>query len=221
MNPPAPSRLDRPASHCTDLAVRRGRARIRATFSRFRSHPGAARVTFAIQEFPYEPDGTRFPARRTRRTRIFGRRISRGAAWILRALRRDGGAHPHRGAALLERRSAGRLCVGGHRAAALPRNGIYAPVMLRRSFLLATVALAFTPGCAGAVSPRRLSFSGPLKQGGLVIGTAERGAQVSVDRVPVLVSPDGLFACGLEYDQKSSTLVMARFVDGATEVRDL
>ncbi|HEY1638144.1 MAG TPA: M23 family metallopeptidase [Rhizomicrobium sp.] len=93
--------------------------------------------------------------------------------------------------------------------------------MLRRSFLLATVALAFAPGCAGAVSPRRLSFSGPLKQGGLVIGTAERGAQVSVDRVPVLVSPDGLFACGLEYDQKSSTLVMARFADGATETQEL
>lgn len=93
--------------------------------------------------------------------------------------------------------------------------------MLRRAFLQATVALAFAPGCAGALPPRRLSFSGSLKQGSLVIGKAERGARVTVNGAPVLVSEDGLFAFGFEYDQKKSSTIAARFVDGTTETREL
>jgi murein DD-endopeptidase MepM/ murein hydrolase activator NlpD len=93
--------------------------------------------------------------------------------------------------------------------------------MRRRSFLWGSVALAFAPGFAGALPPRRLSFSGPLKQGGLVIGQAERGAQVTVNGAPVLVSEDGLFAFGFEYDQKKSSTIAARFVDGTTETRKL
>lgn len=93
--------------------------------------------------------------------------------------------------------------------------------MLRRSFLLGTLALAAAPGCATAVTQQRLSFSGALKQGGLVIGKAAPATQVTVNGAPVLVSADGLFAFGFEYDQKNPTAVVARFADGATETREL
>lgn len=93
--------------------------------------------------------------------------------------------------------------------------------MLRRSFLLGTAALALAPGCADAVAPRQLSFSGVLKQGGLVIGKTEPGAQVTANGAPILVSHDGLFAFGFEYDQKKPTTVVARFADGETETREL
>jgi len=93
--------------------------------------------------------------------------------------------------------------------------------MLRRSFLLGTAALAFAPGCATAIVPRRLSFAGSLKQGSLIIGKAERGAQVMVNGAPVLVSPDGLFAFGFEYNQKKSTKIVAHFTDSTTETREL
>jgi murein DD-endopeptidase MepM/ murein hydrolase activator NlpD len=93
--------------------------------------------------------------------------------------------------------------------------------MLRRSFLLGTVALALAPGCATAIPPRRLSFSGAVKQGGLVIGKTEPGAQVTVNGTPVLISQNGLFAFGFEYDQKNRTVVSARFADGMMETRKL
>jgi murein DD-endopeptidase MepM/ murein hydrolase activator NlpD len=93
--------------------------------------------------------------------------------------------------------------------------------MLRRSFLLGSLAFGFAPGCAVAVPPRRLSFSGSLKQGSLIIGKAERGTHVTVNGAPVLVSEDGLFAFGFEYDQKNSTKIVARFTDGTTESREL
>ncbi len=93
--------------------------------------------------------------------------------------------------------------------------------MLRRSFLLGTLTLALAPGCATAIAPRRLSFSGSLKQGSLIVGKAERGARVTANGAPLLVSQDGLFAFGFEYDRKNSTKIIARFADGTTEAREL
>ena len=93
--------------------------------------------------------------------------------------------------------------------------------MLRRSFLLGTLASMLAPGCTFAIAPKRLSFSGSLKQGSLVIGTAEPGAKVTVNAAPVLVSGNGTFAFGFEYDQKKPSTVVARFRDGAGQSRDV
>jgi murein DD-endopeptidase MepM/ murein hydrolase activator NlpD len=94
-------------------------------------------------------------------------------------------------------------------------------VIVRRSFLLSAVAIAFAPGCAGASPAARLSFSGSLKQGSLVIGHAEAGAQVSVKGAPVSVSDNGTFAFGFEYDQKSPAAVVAQFRDGSRETQQI
>ena len=89
----------------------------------------------------------------------------------------------------------------------------------RRLFVLNALALAVAPGCARAVETSRLSFSGPLKQGSLVIGHGEASARISVNGVPVLVADDGTFAFGFEYDQKTPTTVIGQFRDGTRETR--
>ena len=93
--------------------------------------------------------------------------------------------------------------------------------MLRRSFLLGTLATVLAPGCTFAGASKRLSFTGSLKQGSLVIGTTEPGATVSVNAAPVLVSGNGTFAFGFEYDQKKPSSVVARFSDGTSQSRDV
>ena len=65
----------------------------------------------------------------------------------------------------------------------------------RRSVLAATAALIAVPGLAfGAAS--RIGISGALKQGGLVLGKAERGASVTFEGKPIRVSADGSFGFG-------------------------
>jgi murein DD-endopeptidase MepM/ murein hydrolase activator NlpD len=94
-------------------------------------------------------------------------------------------------------------------------------VIVRRSFLLSAAAVVLAPGCAGATPAPRLSFSGSLKQGSLVIGHTEPGARVSVNGAPVSVAENGTFAFGFEYDQKSPTAVVALFRDGARETQQV
>ncbi len=93
-------------------------------------------------------------------------------------------------------------------------------MIARRGFLLAGSAFAvqLRQVLAGDVS--RLAFGGALKQGGLVIGTA-RGASVKVDGVEVDVSPAGVFAFGLGYDQTRPTSVEAKFPDGKIALREV
>jgi len=87
----------------------------------------------------------------------------------------------------------------------------------RRAFLAGCGALTAFPLRA---EEAKLALAGPLEQGSLVVGTA-KGATVTVDGQSVLVSPEGLFAFGLGYDQAKSTSVVARFADGKTEPRDI
>jgi murein DD-endopeptidase MepM/ murein hydrolase activator NlpD len=93
--------------------------------------------------------------------------------------------------------------------------------MLRRSVLLGGVAAAFVPRWLSAAAAKRLSFSGSLKQGSLVIGNAGTAASATVNGAPVLVSRDGAFAFGLEYDQKKPAVVSARFADGTGETQNV
>jgi murein DD-endopeptidase MepM/ murein hydrolase activator NlpD len=90
-------------------------------------------------------------------------------------------------------------------------------VIARRAFLAGTAA-AFACSRAFAESAR-LSFSGALEQGALTIGRTESGASVTVDGLPVRVSPQGLFAFGFEFNQTAPTKVVARFPDGTTETQ--
>lgn len=92
-------------------------------------------------------------------------------------------------------------------------------MIARRRLLLAGAALALLPREAFAGS--RLSFGGSLEQGGLVVGRTVPDAKVGVDGKPVLVSPGGLFAFGLAYDQTKLIHVTAAFADGSSEEEDV
>lgn len=89
----------------------------------------------------------------------------------------------------------------------------------RRRFLAGSSALAVLPYRVLAAEAPRLTLSGPLEQGSLVIGTA-RGAAVTVGSTDVSVSPEGIFAFGLNYDQTKSSVITAKFADGKVETRD-
>jgi murein DD-endopeptidase MepM/ murein hydrolase activator NlpD len=90
----------------------------------------------------------------------------------------------------------------------------------RRVFLASSLTAAvFARSALSQTS--RLSFSGSLEQGSLVLGKAVSGARVTVDGAPVHVSPAGAFAFGFAYDQVKPAEVAAQFADGAKEARAL
>src|SRR5438477_5379875 len=90
----------------------------------------------------------------------------------------------------------------------------------RRSVLAATAALIAVPGIAfGAAS--RISLTGALKQGGLVLGRCEPGASVMFEGKPIRVSADGRFGFGFPYDQKTASSLVAHFADGSSERRQI
>src|SRR5216683_2871086 len=90
----------------------------------------------------------------------------------------------------------------------------------RRSVLTATAALIAAPGLAlGAAS--RISLTGALKQGGLVLGRCEPGASVMFEGKPIRVSADGAFGFGFPYNQKTASSLVARFADGSEEQRGI
>ncbi len=87
----------------------------------------------------------------------------------------------------------------------------------RRRFLAAGAAFALTPRMAVAGEGSRLTFRGSMEQGGLVVGLVVPGAKVSVNDLPGLVSPAGIFAFGLAYDCAAPVHVVAKFADGSSE----
>jgi murein DD-endopeptidase MepM/ murein hydrolase activator NlpD len=91
-------------------------------------------------------------------------------------------------------------------------------VIVRRAFLAGTAAAL---ACSRAVfaQPTRITLSGTLEQGSLAIGKTEAGASVTVNDLPVRVSPQGQFAFGFEYNQTTPTKISARFPDGTTETQ--
>ncbi len=90
----------------------------------------------------------------------------------------------------------------------------------RRLFLLAGAALALTPfGARG--DEERLALTGSLVQGSLVIGRTEKGAKVMVADKAALVSPEGMFAFGFDYDQTTPTHLEVRYADGSSDTRDV
>jgi len=93
--------------------------------------------------------------------------------------------------------------------------------MHRRGFVSLSAAFAVAPLAARAASQQRVTLSGTMQQGSLVIGHAEAGARVRVDGKLLSVGETGLFAFGLAYDQKGAATVTARFTDGDTETHDV
>lgn len=88
----------------------------------------------------------------------------------------------------------------------------------RRSVLAAAAALIAAPRLAfGAAS--RITLTGALKQGGLVLGRCEPSATVTFEGKPIRVSADGGFGFGFPYDQKTASSILARFADGSEERR--
>jgi len=89
----------------------------------------------------------------------------------------------------------------------------------RRKFLIAGGAFIALPLRLRATDAR-LSLSGSMEQGSLVVGAA-KGATVTVDGLAVQVSPGGAFAFGLNYDQVKPATIAAKFADGKTETRNV
>ncbi len=93
--------------------------------------------------------------------------------------------------------------------------------MIGRRALLATGAAALVLPRFARAAASRLSFSGDLEQGGLVVGRAPVGTAIELDGKPVLVSPEGAFVFGFAYDQTAPAHIVARFADGGTETREV
>jgi murein DD-endopeptidase MepM/ murein hydrolase activator NlpD len=93
-------------------------------------------------------------------------------------------------------------------------------VIGRRAFIAGTAA-ALACSRAAFAQPARITFAGALEQGSLAIGKTDVGASVTVNDVPVRVSPQGLFAFGFEYNQTKPTKIVAKFADGNSETQSV
>jgi murein DD-endopeptidase MepM/ murein hydrolase activator NlpD len=91
-------------------------------------------------------------------------------------------------------------------------------MMQRRVFLAGAAALATVSRAAWA-DASRITLSGAMEQGSLVVGKTEQGAKITIDAIPVRVSPQGLFAFGFNYNQTKPTTIVARFSDGTSETK--
>ena len=93
--------------------------------------------------------------------------------------------------------------------------------MISRRLLLASgLATVALPPLARAATAR-LALTGTLEQGSLIVGHTLPGAKVSFDDEALGVSPEGIFACGLDWDRTKTARIVARFDDGSTETRDV
>lgn len=90
----------------------------------------------------------------------------------------------------------------------------------RRSLLASTASLAAIPLVSRA-SQSRLTLIGTLEQGSLIVGRTEPGARVTFDGTSVRDSPEGVFACGLEWNRTQIAHLSVQFADGVSETRDV
>ena len=93
--------------------------------------------------------------------------------------------------------------------------------MITRRIALATgVAAAFAPSFLRAAT-ERLSLTGSMEQGSLVVGHAPPGTRLTLDGNTLHVSPEGIFAFGLDWNQTEPAHLAAQFDDGTTDTRDV
>jgi len=93
-------------------------------------------------------------------------------------------------------------------------------MITRRLVVASGLAAALAPALARAATSR-LSLSGSMEQGGLIVGRVEAGARVTLDDTALHVSPDGIFAFGLGWDRATPAHVAAQFADGSSDSRDV
>lgn len=93
-------------------------------------------------------------------------------------------------------------------------------MIARRAFVTASCAALACPRFAFA-QVSRLTFTGSLEQGSLVIGKAPAAALVTYNGAPVLVSPSGNFAFGFTYDEIAPAAIVAHFADGTSETHSV
>jgi murein DD-endopeptidase MepM/ murein hydrolase activator NlpD len=93
-------------------------------------------------------------------------------------------------------------------------------VISRRRLIGSGVACAFVPAFARA-DGSRLTLSGTLEQGSLIIGRTASARKVTFDGTALRVSADGTFACGLEWDRTAAARIAVRYTDGTSETRDV
>jgi murein DD-endopeptidase MepM/ murein hydrolase activator NlpD len=72
-----------------------------------------------------------------------------------------------------------------------------------------------------ALPAQALEIEGALTQGGLLVGKAEPGAEVTLDGQSVRVAPDGRFLFGFHRDQGPQAELSVAYPDGRRETRSL
>jgi murein DD-endopeptidase MepM/ murein hydrolase activator NlpD len=93
-------------------------------------------------------------------------------------------------------------------------------VISRRSLIASSAVFATVPLIARAPAPR-FSLIGTMEQGSLIVGRTEPGARVTFDDTSVRVSPEGIFACGIEWNRTRVARLSTQFPDGTSEAREI
>ena len=89
----------------------------------------------------------------------------------------------------------------------------------RRAVVSGLAALAAMPARAPPTPEIRFSVTGSMEQGSLALGAAPPGSVVALDGRALHGAPEGRFAFGFGYDQKTPSLVSVRYPDGRGDSR--
>ena len=93
--------------------------------------------------------------------------------------------------------------------------------MISRRLLLASGAASLAlPALARAETPP-LTLTGTLEQGSLIVGRTMPDARVTFDGEALRVSPEGIFACGLDWDRTKVARIEAGFGAVDRAMRDV
>ncbi len=93
--------------------------------------------------------------------------------------------------------------------------------MISRRALLASGGALTVMAFSARATSSRVTLSGTMEQGSLIVGRTEPRARVLFDGDPLHVSPEGLFACGLEWNRTEAAHLSVQFADGTSESHEI
>lgn len=93
--------------------------------------------------------------------------------------------------------------------------------MISRRALLASGGALTVMAFSARATSSRVTLSGTMEQGSLIVGRTEPRARVLFDSDPLHVSPEGLFACGLEWNCTEAAHLSVQFADGTSELHEI